>query len=170
MQKYHISQRIIHWLMALLIITLLILGFSLDFLPKTYKFPVIKIHKSLGIIALFLIFIRIYLRLKYKAPSLPQDFLKFEKILSNLVHKTLYLSMLIMPLSGWLMSNSYGKQVQFFNFFTLPTLLEKNILLTKIFSNIHYYTAWTLVICLSLHITGVIKHSLEKKSVLPRML
>jgi len=63
MTKYHISSRIIHWIMALIILSALFLGvYMTDFLPEdaSNKMEIYGLHKSLGVMALIFIAIRIF--------------------------------------------------------------------------------------------------------------
>jgi cytochrome b561 len=80
--------------------------------------------------------------------------------------------MLIVPLSGYLMSNSYGFEVKFFGL-TLPNLISQNIDLAKDFGEIHEISAFSLAGLIALHIVAVIKHRFfdqKENDVLKRML
>ncbi len=171
MEKYHITRRIVHWVMAVLIIIMLIIGFSLgyDLIAKKNILTVINLHKSFGVLVLILITLRIILTLKYKKPPLPPIFAKYIHILSSIAHKSLYILMFIMPMSGWLMSNTHGYKVSFFKLFDLPTLLEKNHQAGEVFEKIHFFSGWFLTFIIILHISGALKHKLENKSIFYRM-
>jgi cytochrome b561 len=172
--KYPFLSRAIHWLMAVLIIFLLALGFYMsDFLPKDSesRFAIYHFHKSLGVIALIFIIIRIINRLASKVPPLPDTMPKYEVILSKLAHFALYILMLVMPISGYLMSNYFGFPVILFKY-PMPFLVEKNFELGNLFAKTHGIAAYTLVTILFLHILAVIKHRLFDKpehDVLKRM-
>jgi cytochrome b561 len=51
---------------------------------------------------------------------------KYEQILAHLGHFGLYVLMILVPLSGYLMSNSFGFPVHLFAI-ELPFLVEQNI-------------------------------------------
>ncbi len=94
---------------------------------------------------------------------------KFEKIASHAVHMLLYLAMLIVPISGYLMSNSYGYPAVFFGA-ELPFLVEKNYALGKIFGQVHTCSAFSLLALVAIHILAVLKHRfVDKNDVLNRM-
>lgn len=115
-EKYHISSRILHIIMALLILFLLGLGiYMADFMPAeaSNKFQIYDLHKSLGVMVIILIFIRIINRALHPAPALPTTLPAIEKFASHFVHFALYLLMIIVPFSGYLMSNAYGFPVHF---------------------------------------------------------
>jgi cytochrome b561 len=95
-----------------------------------------------------------------------------EKILAKFVHFALYFLMFLTPLSGYLMSNSYGFAVKLFSL-EMPNLISTNYQVAKIFSDIHTIFSYTLLFLISLHIAGVIKHLFFDKAennVLKRML
>lgn len=173
--KYSISSRAIHWLMAILIIAILAIGiYMTTFIAKDApnRFEIYGLHKSLGVIALFFIFIRIFNRIISKTPKLPTSMPKVEINLSHLAHIGLYLLMAIVPISGYLMSNSFGYAVHLFSL-DMPFLIEKNFELGKLFSTIHYYASYSLLALVMLHIAAVIKHRFFDKpehDVLKRML
>lgn len=175
MQKYHIFSRILHWLMAAIIIFLLGLGiYMADFLPKdaANRMDIYALHKSFGVLVLALIAIRLVNRFVNKAPALPEAMNKFEKLAAHLTHSALYLLMIIVPLSGYLMSNAFGYPVGFFGI-ELPFLMEKNQELGAIFHEIHEISPYILIGVLALHVAGAIKHRFFDKpenDVLKRMI
>lgn len=158
--KYPLSSRILHWLMALIIIFLLGLGiYMADFLQadSPNRMEIYSLHKSLGVMILILVAIRLINRVIFPAPALPISLSKFEKIGAHLAHVALYLLMILIPLSGYLMSNSFGYPVHFFSV-EMPFLIEKNLELAPVFAELHEIFAYSLIAVLGLHILGVIKH------------
>lgn len=158
-QKYHIAIRILHWLMALIIISLLAIGIymsDLDFLdPKKAK--LYALHKSFGVVILALVFIRIFFRIFKQVPKLPNSIPRTIRLLSHFIHYLLYLLMILLPVSGYLMSNLYGFPVTLFSV-TLPNVASTNPNLGKVFNEIHEILGYSLIVVLSLHIIGVLKH------------
>ena len=173
--RYALSSRIFHWLMALIILGLLGIGiYMTNFLSKESlnRDLFYSLHKSFGVIAIFLIILRIGNRIAKKAPKLPNTMLKYEIVLSHLGHFGLYLLMIIVPISGYLMSNSYGYAVKLFSF-EMPFLVGTDYGLGKLFSTIHEYGAYLLIALIVIHIAAVIKHRFFDKpenDVLQRML
>lgn len=86
--KYALTSRILHWVMAVLIIFLLGLGIYMnDFLDKdsVNRLDVYNLHKSLGVVVLILVFLRIINRLLTRTPALPFAISALEKNWQNLV-------------------------------------------------------------------------------------
>lgn len=174
-ESYHKNSKIIHWLMAIIIIGLLCSGiFMANFISSeaNYRGDIYSIHKSFGVVALFLITIRVINKIKNKPPALPESIKKVDRILAHIGHQLLYLSMIIMPLSGYLMSNSYGHSVKFFSI-TLPDLITKNYELGAIFAKTHKYLGYAMAAIIIAHIAGALKHRYfdkEENDVIKRMI
>jgi cytochrome b561 len=174
MEKYVLSMRVMHWLMAVLIITLLSVGLWMSGLPNDYpgKFDSIyPMHKSFGILALILICIRLVERFRNfnLIPSLPDKIKKFDQKLSKAIHHSLYACMLLMPLSGYTMSVLGGHQVVFFGL-ELPSIFGESKDLSKVAWQIHGITGFTLIALIALHLAGNVKHFvLDKVNLISRM-
>ena len=157
MIKYHLANRIMHWSMAILIFLLLILGFIMTNIELNNKFFYYNLHKSFGVLILGMLILRLYFKLRYKAPKLPFKVSKIEFRLKNIVFISLYLLMFMMPLSGWLMSNAKGYSVKLFGL-VLPKLTPKNAFLAETAQLAHGYLAFMMLFFISLHLFAVIKH------------
>jgi len=174
-QEYHQSMKIIHWTMALIIIGLLAMGiYMTEFLDKSSanRMLIYNLHKSFGALVLFLIVIRIFVRMQRSAPPLPSSIDLLTQSLSHFVHIILYVLMILMPLSGYLMSNYFGYPVYLFTL-KLPMLVDKNSDLGKLCANAHEFLGYTLLVLISFHILGVIKHRFfdrPENDVLKRMI
>lgn len=173
--KYSLTSRIIHWLMAAIILGLLAVGiYMTEFLSKEApnRMQIYELHKSFGVLVLILIFIRIINRLIKKAPPLPPTMPKIEVILANLGHLALYILMIVVPLSGYLMSNSFGFPVHFFGI-QMPFLVSQNFDYGKFFAQAHEFLAYTILGFIAIHVLAVIKHRFFDKpenDVLKRMI
>ncbi len=158
--------------MAIIIIFLLGLGiYMTDFLSKESpnRMMVYNLHKSLGVLVLALIIIRIINRFTHKAPALPSAMNQFEKFAAHSLHAFLYVLMIIVPLSGYLMSNFFGYPAMFFGF-EMPFLVTTNFDSGKIFAEIHEISAFTLIGAVGLHILAAVKHFICDKKMIKRML
>ena len=75
-QKYHPLMKLIHWAMAIIIISLLGMGiYMANWIDKdsTNRMLIYNLHKSFGALVLFLIAIRIVVRITKSAPPLPDS-------------------------------------------------------------------------------------------------
>lgn len=160
-----------HWIMALLIIGLLILGLYMVSLPiGLEKLKLYGWHKEYGFLVLALVLFRLIWRLINITPSL-SSLPWFEKIAARLVHWAFYAFMFALPLSGWLITSAAGLPASFFGLFTLPNLIPPNAALLGLFSEIHKWLGYGLIFTIFLHICGALKHHfIDKDNILRRMI
>lgn len=161
---------IFHWLMAILIISLLAVGlYMTDLTIGIQKLKLYGLHKAFGILVLILAILRIIWRLSNKTPMLRIP--KLELIAARLAHLALYAFMLAMPLSGWLMTSAAGLPPSFFGLFTLPSLVAPNDELRELFAQAHEWLAYGLITLIIIHTLAALKHHfIDKDDILRRML
>src|SRR3546814_8610416 len=90
--------------MAILILFNLFLGFAHDALPRDWK--VMPVHKSIGLTVLALAVARILWRFTRRAPALPAGMPAWERGAAHATHFAFYAFMLVLPLTGWIMTRS----------------------------------------------------------------
>lgn len=117
--RYSTVAIILHWTIAVLIITNLVIGLRLDAMPIMVKFNAMQLHKSIGITVLLLSVARLAWRLTHKAPPYPDDMKTWEKFLAGVTHWGFYALMFALPLTGWIMVSASPTNI--------PTLLYKTI-------------------------------------------
>ncbi len=158
-QKYHLTTRVLHWLMALIILGMVGVGFYMTGLEKNnpLRSDLTNLHKSFGVLVLLLLTLRIAARLKFKAPRLPKTLKKPEAILAKSVQILLYGFMLVIPISGYLMSNGFGYGVKFFGV-SLPKIIAKNIEFGKLMHELHEILPYVMLAIIALHLLGALKH------------
>mgnify|MGYP001198726204 CR=1 FL=1 len=169
-QSYHKLSKLIHWATALIIFVLLLVGFNMTAMEYSDdKIQLYNLHKSFGILVLILLVLRIaMLVIKGKPKSLPTH-KSWEKGLSHLVHVLLYLALLAIPLSGWIMSSAGDFPVKFFGL-TLPPITTKNENLFELSEEAHEIMALCLIAIVGLHILGALKHHfIDRDETLKRM-
>lgn len=176
--KYPLVLRLFHWTMSILIIGMIILGFLMTQVldDKPYTGALFLWHKSFGVLILMLIALRICARitLNHAVPPVLGTLPRYERIGSIIGHKLLYLLMVVVPLSGYLMSSAYPKSsgIAFFGL-PLPDALPKSEWLSQIFTGIHNVAAYCLAAVVVIHVAAVIKHRFfdaPDQDVLKRML
>ncbi len=169
--RYGIVAIFLHWIMAVIVIGLLILGLYMTDLPKgLVKLQWYGLHKSLGITILALVFIRIIWRFLNNTPSLAAS-PAWERLSAISVHYVLYFCMIVMPLTGWMMSSSAGISVSFFGLFVLPDLVSPDKNLHELCEFIHGWTADFLIAIICLHVAASLKHYfINKDRILQRIL
>lgn len=152
----------LHWLMALLLISLVALGLYMVSLPDagfdTWKISLILFHKQLGMLALILAAPRLLWRLGNAMPRLVETLPEWQKMLARLVHLSFYGLMLALPVTGWLMSSASGIPVSVLGLFTLPDLIPHNDLLFQTYIEVHAVLGFALIACMLAHIGAALRH------------
>ena len=170
--QYGTVSKVLHWGMAILIISMLACGLIMtDLAASPLKWKIYTIHKSVGLILLFLIVPRLVWRLKSITPELPNSLPSMHRSLAKLSPYALYVMMITMVLSGYLMSDMGGHAISFFDAFTLPHLFTKNHSLSAIAAKTHEIIAYCFIAILIAHVFAAFYHYFFlKNEVLRRML
>lgn len=161
----------LHWTIAVLMLGLLAVGiYVMEFGGKSATIPLIPVHKAVGLIVLALVLFRLWWRARSVAPALPESVLEWQKKLSRAAHYLLYLCMLAMPISGWVMSSGAGRPVWFFGLFEIPPLPVDKAM-GKTGALIHNNLWIAFLVLIGLHIlAALIHHFYYRDTVLKRML
>jgi len=169
--RFSLVQRLLHWLLALLVIPALGVGMTLGWLGfegarDAFGMEVTNAlytgHKTIGVLILALMTLRLVLRLTLGAPPPVPTLTQFERLASQAVQAAMYLVLLAMPLVGWLATAAGGYPVQFFAW-TLPGLIAKDPALSEKLFELHGLLGWALLALLALHIGGALRHWLVKR-------
>jgi cytochrome b561 len=174
-QRYGLVAIVLHWLMALLLVALVLLGLYIVSLPDAgfdkHKITLILLHKELGLIAMMLAALRLAWRIGNVLPALVATLPDWQKITARFVHLSFYGLMLALPISGWLMSSAAAIPVSFLGLFDLPDLIGHDELLFRSLIVIHRWLAYALIACLLVHAGAALAHHLVfKDDTLKKML
>lgn len=169
----------LHWLIALLLIGLVMLGQVMSRYPDDdpFRFELIQWHKSFGILALVMVVIRLLWRVTHRPPQLPDSMRSIEKLGSGGAHLVLYLLMFLIPLSGWVMvsASPLNLQTELFGLIPWPHLpivseLPDKADVAEQFVGIHHLLVKALVVIVVLHVLAALRHYLFlKDGVMSRM-
>ena len=168
----------LHWLMGILIICQLIMGwvFTFNIIPgPTQNWLIMNGHVPMGITILGLVAIRLLWRLSNVSPALPANMVWWERLLASGAQTSLYFGMIVLPLSGWIALNAFGAQISWFFGVGLPSLAvveakETGRPLTVLFAQTHYWVAVVVSAAVLGHVAGALRHHFGKKDdVLVRM-
>lgn len=157
-QSYGTVAIFLHWLIALFIISLLALGFVMDDLPKNAQGVAYDTHKLIGLSVLILVTIRLWWKSINLKPILTFKQAPWERFAERFVHYSLYLIMILMPLSGLWMSTAAGHLPSVFGHtISFPGVTE-NKAQAEFFGEVHEFLAWTLIALITIHVLAALKH------------
>ncbi|MCF8493895.1 MAG: cytochrome b [Rickettsiaceae bacterium] len=161
--SYGLIARILHWVIAFSIIGLISVGFFMSSMePSPEKFELYGMHKAFGVIVLSLVVLRIIWRLSNKVVLPLADLPNIMKLAAKLGHLLLYIFMLIMPISGVMMSRFGAHDIPVFGLFVIPGL-EKNEELSTLFHTIHVTAIWGFIAMILMHIGAAFYHHFIRK-------
>lgn len=145
----------LHWVMAVCFLGIYAIGIVMARLPHEVAFrgSLYNVHKSFGVLVLSLLLLRIFTLLqafgrKYlkRGPRLTPHWMQ-----SLALHSLMYLLMLVVPISGIVLSDAGGHAIPFFGV-TLPNLFAENRSLAAIAHSLHFWLAYTLLVFVGLHL------------------
>ena len=162
----------LHWLMAALLLGLLALGLYMTDLPLSpEKLLLYSWHKWLGVSAFLLLWCRLLWRLTHRAPAAPEGVSAGMARLATLGHLALYALMLLIPLSGWLMSSAKGVPTVWFGLWPIPDLLPRDRALGDALQIVHRALNYLLMATIAGHVAAALwHHTVRKDDTLRRML
>ena len=169
---YTVTAKGLHWLMALLIIGLLALGFYMSDLPLSpEKLQFYSWHKWAGVTVFALVWLRLLWRVTHRPPAYPISMSGLQQALAHTGHLVLYVLMIVIPLSGWLMSSAKGVQTVWFGVLPLPDLIGRDKELGKQLAELHSALNIGLLLLIGGHAAAALFHHLvHKDDILRRML
>jgi cytochrome b561 len=162
----------LHWIIALLIFTTFPLGVYMHDLPLSPdKLRLYSWHKWIGVTIFLLAILRVSWRSTHLPPPLPAVMQSWEKFAAQTVHYLLYVLILAIPLSGWLMSSAKGVQTVWFGVLPLPDLVSRDKELGDSLRAVHESLNFLLLGLVIAHVGGALKHQfIEHDNILARML
>lgn len=166
------TAKVLHWLVALIIIGLFVLGqYMSDLSMSPRKLQLYSWHKWFGVTVFLLVLVRLGWRLTHQPPRLPAQMPKLQQLASHVGHTALYGLMLAIPISGWLMSSAKGYQTVWFGVLPIPDLLGKDKLLGDLLAELHGALNGVLMFIVVIHVIAALKHHfIDRDDVLKRML
>jgi cytochrome b561 len=126
------------------------------------------LHRSIGMVLLFALVLRIGWRLANVRPD-DAELSKLERVGARIAHWSLYALLLALMVSGYLMSTADGRPIEVFDWFSLPSLVQGKPL-EKAAGTAHEIIAHVLIALVIIHSAAALKHHFfDRNRVLTRM-
>lgn len=163
----------LHWVTALVIFGMYPLGLYIDSL--SYYDPLYRTvpnwHKSIGILLAGVVVLRVIWLFSHPKPISIASHSATIKRVTHIAHAALYLLLIVVLLSGYMISTADGRGIDVFGWFEVPALPELVDQQEDIAGEIHFYSATTLIAFAGLHALAALKHHyFDKDETLKRML
>jgi cytochrome b561 len=161
----------LHWFVAALVVGQFAWGWWMQEIPKSppgVRADAFNLHKSLGLMLLALMAVRLAWRVGHSPPPLP-PMPAWQARAARWTHGLLYAALIAIAVSGYLGSVFSGYPVKFFGV-ALPAWGGKEPALKDAFSLTHLAANWLLAALVALHVAGALKHALvDRDGLLGRM-
>ena len=164
---------LLHWLVAASVFFLFASSWWMLSLPLpsddfTYREFPFQLHKNIGIT----VFVAVIFMAVRRVTYLLGDINTKEGWLQRLAvwdHLLLYLLLVVCCLSGYMSSSYSGWATSLWWLIDLPLWTAENDELNILFSDIHMFSCWALLVLLLLHIGAAIYHALDNDGAIDRM-
>jgi cytochrome b561 len=155
--RYGIPAIVLHWVTALLVIVVGVLGLLHDSWPRSTQAYWINIHALVGLLLWLLVMLRLGWRTRRPPPPLPADFGPVSRRLAGPVHGLLYLLLLVIPVLG-IVTFVYHGRVFDFGLFRVDFHVERNRAIFHPTEDIHGYLAYALFALAGIHLLVALWH------------
>ena len=167
---YGLVTRLTHWIMAFAIVAMFALGLwmvTLNYYSPYYR-TAPDIHRSVGMLLLFLLALRFAWRLANPKPD-DAELSPFERAGAQIVHWGFYPLLFALMVSGYLISTADGRPIEVFDWFSVPSLVQKKGL-EDTAGEVHEVLACVTIVLVALHAAASLKHHfIDHSSILKRM-
>jgi cytochrome b561 len=155
--RYNLVFILTHWALALLIFISLGLGWSIQYIPLQSNITrklLLNLHISFGLTIAIVLFIQLVLRIIFRPPPYPNGFPRLQRISSSIIYSLIYISIILMLLSGYLQAIFSGTTVQFWGA-SLPNWDVAEMPTAEFFGSAHRVLAFVLAGLIVAHIANV---------------
>ena len=162
--RYGRVSRLLHWTIAILFSSLIPMGIFSSMIPEetSYRNAYYVVHKTIGVTVFLLVIVRLIWNKISKRPALDNTLTSTEKKLAHRAHNILYFMLLVIPITGFMMTSYHGYGTFFF-FWELPPLWEQSNVY-QIWGGFHkYLLPYIVYIILGAHVLGALKHQFIDK-------
>jgi cytochrome b561 len=165
--RYTLIAIILHWVMALGIGALVVIGLVMTHLKfdPMRSFRLYQLHKSVGITILLAALVRLAWRLTHCPPELPTGTPAIERKAASGGHLMLYIFLFALPFTGWALVSAsvfdiptvlYGI-VPWPHLPILSTLADKQPV-EDLLTAVHDYAAWAFIALVAVHAAAALRH------------
>jgi cytochrome b561 len=169
---YTIIARILHWVVAIMILSMIPLGLVI---ANEWGGPLQEllygVHQSIGALIIPLILMRLGYRWAKPPAPLPNDIPAIQQLAAHATHWGLYALLLVQPIVGWMAMSAYGEPIKVLGWLELPPIWPKDRLFSEQLFAIHGLIGTVMAALVAVHVGGALYHHLVRRDgVLMRMI
>src|SRR4030095_9300730 len=128
-------------------------------------------HKSTGILILTIVVLRLAWRAATRTPEPPAESWRIERLAASASHPLLYVTMMGLPMSGWVINSAANFPLKLFWLVPLPAITAPSKAVQHLAEEVHETLGWTLAALVTIHVAAALRHHFIKRNdVLIRML
>ena len=158
-QQFAASSRVLHWMMAVMVLTMLCIGVAMVVSLANYH-VLLAIHRPLGIAILILVVVRFVNRLLNPPPPFPATMSHMEGLMATASEFAMYGLMFVLPLVGWGMRSAARYPIVLFGSVHLPFILPHDVMLYALLRTTHTVLAYLFFLTFIAHFGAILFHTL----------
>jgi cytochrome b561 len=158
-QQFTGSMRLLHWLMAALVLTMLGIGIAMVASLSDYH-RLVSIHRPLGILILIMVVIRFVNRRLSSVPPFPATMSPQERFAAHASEVLMYALLFLEPLVGWGMLSAARYPIVLFGSLHLFPILPHSVILYAVLRKTHTFLAYLLFLAFVAHFGAILFHTL----------
>ncbi len=169
---YTMTARVLHWLIAALVLIMVPLGIVIaNEWGGPVQEPLYNLHKSIGVVILPLVVVRLIWRLTHPPLPLPADISALQQSAAHATHWTLYGLLIVQPTVGLIATSAYPAPLPMFGLFELPPVWPENRPLSERLFTLHRWLGIAIGVVAAMHIAAALHHHFVRRDrVLMRMI
>jgi cytochrome b561 len=168
---YTLTARVLHWLTAALVLVMIPVGVAManaDF--GKGQDTLYHVHRSIGVLLLPIVIVRLIWRLRHPAPPLPDDIPAIQQVAAHMTHWALYALLIVQPIVGWIATSAYRAPILFFWLVEVPPIWPVDQPFSERMFAVHKVIGIAIALLLCAHIgAALFHHFIRKDRVLTRM-
>ncbi len=169
---YTTKARLMHWLIALLVLLMIPAGLIMirEGVSRPMQDTLFLFHKNTGVIVLLLMVLRLAFRIAGPTPPTPAHLPGWQRMAADASHFLLYVLLFVMPLSGYIRVRAGNFPIEALDAMGVPALVPRSKELAEAAQSVHEYGAYLLMLILAVHVAAALQHALiHRDGVFARM-
>lgn len=158
-RQFTFSARVLHWVMAAMVVAMLFIGVAMVASLADYH-VLVSIHRPLGIAILALAVVRFVVRVIGPLPPFLATMSARERRVATYSEYALYALMFALPLVGWAMLSAARYPIVMWGSWHLPPIFPHSVWVYAVLRKVHTVLGYLLFAMFVAHLAAVLFHTL----------